>query len=153
MDERFSCRIELAQHIVPSSRAKAFAEILEPFDGNVMRLPDGRVYVDVVVPAHDVGEAAAQSVHLVTYAGRCAQSPAGPWPSSPCPWRRPRWMSPIPRSGLSALGPGCLSEQRDRSALMARQVRPGTRTPDRRQSGRPARAPGAGGRLLCRHGT
>ena len=78
MDERFSCRIELAQHIVPAGRAKAFAQVLEPFEGHVMRLPDGRFYVDVVVPAHSLGEAVAQSILLVTYAGRCADLPGRP---------------------------------------------------------------------------
>lgn len=75
MDDRFSCRVELTQHMAPSGRAVAFAQTLEPFEGNVMRLPDGRVYVDVVVPARDLREAVAQAILLVTYAARQAHLP------------------------------------------------------------------------------
>ena len=51
MKDRFSCRIELVEHIAPPDRAAVFAQNLEPFDGHVLRVPGGRVYVDLVVPA------------------------------------------------------------------------------------------------------
>lgn len=72
MEELFSCRVEVAQEPLGADRSHIYERLMEPFDVNVFRLSNGHLVTDFVLPASDLGEAVAQSLHLVRYASRNA---------------------------------------------------------------------------------